>query len=79
MNKVRVIKNGKELIIRKAVKEDSAKIIEHMSFIGGESDNLTFGANEWNMTLEMEEQFIETINKKGNFKLGGLLCLNLMC
>ena len=38
-----ILKSGQELLIRKAVKEDSTKIIEHMSFIGGESDNLTLG------------------------------------
>jgi RimJ/RimL family protein N-acetyltransferase len=64
MNKI--LKNGMELIIRKATKEDSVKIIEYMSFIGGESDNLTFGDNELNMSLEKEEELIENMNKKDN-------------
>jgi RimJ/RimL family protein N-acetyltransferase len=62
----KILKNGQEILIRKADKGDSAKIIEHMYFIGGESDNLTFGGNEWDMPLEKEEQFIEAINKKDN-------------
>jgi RimJ/RimL family protein N-acetyltransferase len=33
-----------------------------LNIIGGESDNLLFGANEMDFTLEQEEQFIESMN-----------------
>jgi RimJ/RimL family protein N-acetyltransferase len=61
-----ILKNGKELVIRRAEKEDARGMIEYMSIIGGESDFLTFGLNEFKMTLEMEEQIIESINNKDN-------------
>jgi len=62
----KMLKNGQEIIIRKAIKEDSEKIIKYMSLIGRESDNLTFGDNEWSMTIDEEEQFIESINRSDN-------------
>lgn len=49
----------KNLIIRKAVKEDAAALIEYLYKIGGESDYLTFGEGELNIPLEREEAIIE--------------------
>ncbi|MCL2560478.1 MAG: GNAT family N-acetyltransferase [Turicibacter sp.] len=54
-----LLKNSKQMIIRKAQKEDAQAIIDYCNVVGGESDNLTFGENEFGMTLEQEEQFIE--------------------
>ena len=54
-----ILKNGKELQIRMAKKEDAAEIIAYLNIIGGESDNLLFGANEFHMTIEQEEKYIE--------------------
>jgi len=56
------LKNGKDLQIRKAKKEDAAKLIEYLNIVGGESDNLLFGANELNMTVEQEERYIEGLS-----------------
>jgi len=56
------IKNGKSIEIRKAKKEDAAELIAYLNIVGGESDNLTFGANEFSMTVEQEEQYIESVN-----------------
>jgi len=55
------LKNGCELKIRKAEKEDAQEILDYLNVVGGESDNLLFGANGFNITLEQEEQFIENI------------------
>lgn len=55
------IKN--KMIIKKAVKEDAQQIIDYLNIIGGESDNLLFGANEFLMTLEAEEKYIESVNQ----------------
>ena len=43
------LKNGKFIEIRKAKKEDAAELLDYLNLVGGESDNLTFGANEFNM------------------------------
>ncbi len=61
-NKVR-LKNGLELTISKAKKEDAADIIEYLKLIGGESDNLLFGANEFDMSVADEENMIENFSK----------------
>ncbi len=55
------LKNGLELTITKAVKEDAADMIAYLNIVGGESDNLTFGENEFHMTVEDEIAFIEKL------------------
>ena len=64
-----LLKNGQEVVIRKAVKKDAQAIINYCNVVGGESDNLLFGENEFGMTLEQEEQFIE---ESENSKVVGL-------
>lgn len=39
--------------------EDAAAVITYINTIGGESDNLTFGAEGNGLTLELEESFIK--------------------
>lgn len=56
------LKNGAKLLISKAVKEDAEKIIEYLNLIGGESDNLLFGKNGFDMSVENEKKFIDNIN-----------------
>jgi len=53
------LKNGMSLILRKAKKEDAAAIVAYLNQVGGESDNLLFGENEFRLTVEEEEAFIE--------------------
>lgn len=60
------IKNGEELILRKPLIEDAKKIIEYLNIVGGESDNLLFGAGEVTFSVEEEISFIESINKDKN-------------
>jgi len=69
MEKKVLLKNGQEVIIRKAVKADAQALIDYGNVIGGESDNLLFGANEFGITLEQEERFIEGM---ANSKASGL-------
>lgn len=49
------------LMINKAEKEDAFHIIEYLNIVGGESDNLLFGANGFHMTVEAEETFIDSL------------------
>jgi len=60
------LKNGEKLIIREAKKEDAQGLIDYVSQIGGESDFLTFGAGEFNIPLEAEEEIIENSRKTDN-------------
>jgi RimJ/RimL family protein N-acetyltransferase len=57
-----LLKDGRELTIRKAVKEDAPAILEYLNLVGGESDNLLVGAGGFEMTVEEEEQYIENMN-----------------
>lgn len=55
-----VLKNNKKLVIRKARKEDAEKLINYVNKIAGESDFLTFGPGEFNITVEKEEEILES-------------------
>ncbi len=57
-----ILKNGAEFIIDKAKKEDAKDIIEYLNIIGGESENLLFGANGFPLSTEQEEEVIESKN-----------------
>ena len=61
------LKNGEVLVIREAQKEDAAGLLEYVDKIAGETDYMTFGLGEFNMSLEDEEKFlvncIETSNQ----------------
>ncbi|MCL2320629.1 MAG: GNAT family N-acetyltransferase, partial [Oscillospiraceae bacterium] len=57
------LRNDEELIINKVKKEDAKEMIEYLNLIGGESDNLTFGENGFNRSLEEEQNFIEELSK----------------
>ena len=57
-----LLKNGAKLHIRKAETKDAQKILDYLNIVGGESDNLLFGAEGIAMTVEEEEQFIENTN-----------------
>lgn len=61
-----ILKDGEKAIIRKAVKEDAENIIIYLNKIGGESDFLTFGENQFKVSLEAEQEFIESANTSNN-------------
>lgn len=58
------LRNGMTLQIGKATKQDAKEIIEYLNIVGGESDNLLFGANGFQMTVEGEENFISSLADK---------------
>ena len=53
------LKNGQILIIREAEKKGASIILEYINKVGGETDYLTFGPDEFNFSLADEEKFIE--------------------
>ena len=56
------LKNGKDLLIRKARKDDAAELIKYLNTVGGESDNLLYGADEFTMSVEQEEEYIDNLS-----------------
>jgi len=75
------LKDGRTLTIRKAEKTDARQLIDYMKIALDESDNLTMSANEFTMTVEQEEQFIENVNSSAasatlvGFVDGALVCV----
>ncbi len=55
------LKNDLDLYIDKAKRTDALKIIEYLNIVGGESNYLLFGANEFHMSVEAEESFIDNL------------------
>lgn len=61
-----ILKDNSKLIIRAVEITDAANLIEYLKKIGTESDFLTFGENEINLSIEEEEAFIESGKKANN-------------
>ncbi|MHA1744506.1 MAG: GNAT family N-acetyltransferase [Promethearchaeota archaeon] len=60
------LKNGKQLIIRPAVPEDGADIIDCLNVIAGESDNITFGPGDFGKSIEQEEAYLRSMQDLKN-------------
>lgn len=54
------LRNGKEVIIREALQKDAQSMIDFYNVVGGETDFLSFGKNEFSMSLHDYEKFIES-------------------
>jgi len=53
------LKNGQTVLLREAVKEDAAELVNYLHKIGGESDFLTFGYGELSISVNDEEALLE--------------------
>lgn len=62
------LKNGETAILRSPSKKDAKAMIDYLNIIGGESDFITFGKNEFSMSIESEQDYIEKINNMENSK-----------
>lgn len=58
--------DDKKIIIRPITVDDAAAMIDYMNVIGGESDFLTFGPGELNITIDTEKSIIEGFTNKDN-------------
>jgi len=68
------VKNNRTLVIREAVVEDAAAVLDYVNGVSGESDYLTFGPGEFEHTLAEEEQFLRNFHESYNqIMLLGLL------
>lgn len=63
------LKNDIILQIDKAIRSDAQEIINYLNIVGGESDNLLFGANGFHMSVVAEENFIEDLAKSNTSAL----------
>lgn len=61
-----ILKGGDTLILRQPVEDDAKEIIEYLNQIGGESDNMLFGKDEFYLTIEQEMEHIKRIRNDSN-------------
>lgn len=63
------LKNGETAILRIPTKEDAKEMINYLNIIGGESDFITFGENEFKLSIESEQEYIQKTNSQENSKI----------
>ncbi|MCP5456048.1 MAG: GNAT family N-acetyltransferase [Thermotogae bacterium] len=56
------LKNGKKLVMRSALVSDAEDMIDYFNHVAGETDNLTFGNGEFELSLEDERNKIKQSN-----------------
>ena len=54
------LKNGVDVLIREGVREDAQSIIDFYNEVGGETHFLSFGKDEYKISLEEQENAIES-------------------
>ncbi len=60
------LKNNQTLVIREAMVEDAAAVLDYVDGVSGESDYLTFGPGEFEHTLAEEEGFLRNFYESYN-------------
>lgn len=61
-----ISKDGKTLTIRAAADADAQNLIDYLNEIGGESDFLLAGANEFQISVADERKFLHEMNSNPN-------------
>lgn len=61
--KISKLKNNKYLILRKSTVCDAKDILEYLNCVGGESDYLLFGKDEFLLNIEEEKAYLRKMNK----------------
>lgn len=55
-----------DVIIRQVTVDDASAVVKYLNIIGGESDFLTFGKNQFNKTVEEEIEYIKQTLQQPN-------------
>lgn len=61
-----ILKNNIEVTIREATKDDAQNMIDFYNVVGGETDFLSFGANEFKRDLLEYQEYIHATSKEQN-------------
>ncbi|UZJ78505.1 GNAT family N-acetyltransferase [Fictibacillus sp. KU28468] len=61
-----VMKNGNQALIREAIPADAQSIIDFYNVVGGETNFLSFGGNEFTRNPEEYETYIESVAAEEN-------------
>ncbi len=59
-NCIHRLKDGRHLLIREAVPEDAPALLEFCEAVSHESNFLSFGPGEFDMTVAQEEEFLRS-------------------
>lgn len=57
----KTIRNGKTILLRKAIPEDAEMIVDYLKKVCVETDNLSFGLQDMPITLESEIEYLTKI------------------
>lgn len=57
---VQGLRDGRRLTLREAEVEDAATVLNHLAAVAGETDFLTFGKRELEISLDEEEDYIDS-------------------
>jgi RimJ/RimL family protein N-acetyltransferase len=60
------LKNGRVVLIREAVVQDARSVLDYVEAISGESDFLTFGPGEFDLTEAAEEDLLRKYRESDN-------------
>lgn len=60
------LRTGEQLILRKPIEADAKNMIEYLNMVGGESDNLLFGKDEFHLSVDQEREHIKRVNLDEN-------------
>ncbi len=55
------LKNGQELLVRSPLPEEAVAMVAYLNQVGGESDNLLFGKNEFRLSVEQEAEYLRNM------------------
>ncbi|RZT16468.1 GNAT family N-acetyltransferase [Fictibacillus sp. BK138] len=61
-----ILKNDIEVTIKEATKKDAQSMIDFYNVVGGETDFLSFGANEFKRNLQEYEEYITATSNEPN-------------
>jgi RimJ/RimL family protein N-acetyltransferase len=61
-----IIEDGRTLLIREAEGSDAGAVLEYVHLVCGETDFLTFGPGEFNLTLQQETDYLEKCRNTEN-------------
>jgi RimJ/RimL family protein N-acetyltransferase len=55
------LKDNQQLTLRQAVPDDAGNLLAYVNQVAGESDNITFGPGEFEMSIEEEREHIQQV------------------
>ena len=58
LKEIILLNNNKKLVISKACVDDAPQLVSFLNAVGGETDYLTFGLNEFHFSISEEMKFI---------------------